>query len=120
MLTMLSVNQDNGERQLIDFTASLELGSATIKPGISPLSLSAPTGPHREMAVDVPESFIARNKTPPRYPPRPVQVSPLSVHLLLFHSTAFCASVHTVCFGIYAYTHSVSVQLVSFLSHAFN
>lgn len=25
--------------------------------------------PHREMAVDVPESFIARNKTPPRYPP---------------------------------------------------
>lgn len=26
-------------------------------------------GPHREMAVDVPESFIARNKTPPRYPP---------------------------------------------------
>lgn len=32
-------------------------------------------GPHREMAVDVPESFIARNKTPPRYPPpRPPQV----------------------------------------------
>lgn len=27
------------------------------------------SGPHREMAVDVPESFIARNKTPPRYPP---------------------------------------------------
>lgn len=26
-------------------------------------------GPHREMAVDVPESFIPRNKTPPRYPP---------------------------------------------------
>ncbi|VVC44515.1 Hypothetical protein CINCED_3A021954 [Cinara cedri] len=26
-------------------------------------------GPHREMAVDVPDSFIARNKTPPRYPP---------------------------------------------------
>ncbi|XP_047534211.1 protein PALS1 isoform X3 [Vanessa atalanta] len=32
------------------------------------------TGPHREMAVDVPDSFIARNKTPPRYPPpRPPQ-----------------------------------------------
>lgn len=31
-------------------------------------------GPHREMAVDVPDSFIARNKTPPRYPPpRPAQ-----------------------------------------------
>lgn len=26
-------------------------------------------GPHQERAVDVPESFIARNKTPPRYPP---------------------------------------------------
>ncbi|XP_061717775.1 protein PALS1 isoform X1 [Cydia pomonella] len=39
------------------------------------LSLSADTGPHREMAVDVPDSFIARNKTPPRYPPpRPPQV----------------------------------------------
>lgn len=38
------------------------------------LSLSADTGPHREMAVDVPDSFIARNKTPPRYPPpRPPQ-----------------------------------------------
>lgn len=32
-------------------------------------------GPHREMAVDVPDSFIGRNKTPPRYPPpRPPQV----------------------------------------------
>ncbi|XP_028896296.2 mucin-19 isoform X1 [Zeugodacus cucurbitae] len=43
MLTMLSVNQDNG--------------------------------PHREMAVDCPDNFIARNKTPPRYPPphRPPQ-----------------------------------------------
>ena len=27
------------------------------------------TGPHREMAVDVPESFVGRTKTPPRYPP---------------------------------------------------
>ena len=27
------------------------------------------SGPHREMAVDVPDSFIPRNKTPPRYPP---------------------------------------------------
>lgn len=26
-------------------------------------------GTHREMAVDVPESFIAQNKTQPRYPP---------------------------------------------------
>ncbi|XP_020715927.1 uncharacterized protein LOC101460084 isoform X2 [Ceratitis capitata] len=45
MLTMLSVNQDNG--------------------------------PHREMAVDCPDNFIARNKTPPRYPPphRPPQLN---------------------------------------------
>ncbi|XP_064555602.1 uncharacterized protein sdt isoform X2 [Drosophila montana] len=43
MLTMLSMNQDNG--------------------------------PHREMAVDCPDTFIARNKTPPRYPPpRPPQI----------------------------------------------
>ncbi|XP_052742032.1 protein PALS1 isoform X5 [Bicyclus anynana] len=38
------------------------------------LPLPSDTGPHREMPVDVPDSFIARNKTPPRYPPpRPPQ-----------------------------------------------
>ncbi|XP_045478813.1 protein PALS1 isoform X2 [Harmonia axyridis] len=36
-------------------------------------------GPHREMAVDVPDSFVARNKTPPRYPPpKPVLTSGLN------------------------------------------
>lgn len=30
---------------------------------------SMENGQHREMAVDVPESFIAQNKTQPRYPP---------------------------------------------------
>ena len=30
---------------------------------------SIENGQHREMAVDVPESFIAQNKAPPRYPP---------------------------------------------------
>ncbi|XP_052742033.1 protein PALS1 isoform X6 [Bicyclus anynana] len=40
------------------------------------LPLPSDTGPHREMPVDVPDSFIARNKTPPRYPPpRPPQVN---------------------------------------------
>lgn len=29
----------------------------------------ADTGPHREMAVDVPDTFVGRTKTPPRYPP---------------------------------------------------
>lgn len=33
------------------------------------MMLAGESGPHREMAVDVPETFIARNKTPPRYPP---------------------------------------------------
>lgn len=35
-------------------------------------------GPHRELPVDVPDTFIARNKTPPRYPPpkpKPVSVA---------------------------------------------
>lgn len=27
------------------------------------------SGPHREMAIDVPENFIASIKSPPRYPP---------------------------------------------------
>lgn len=29
----------------------------------------ADSGPHREMAVDVPDTFVGRTKTPPRYPP---------------------------------------------------
>ncbi|XP_031626872.1 uncharacterized protein LOC116343112 isoform X4 [Contarinia nasturtii] len=33
------------------------------------MPMNQDNGPHREMAVDVPDSFIARNKTPPRYPP---------------------------------------------------
>lgn len=33
------------------------------------MMLAGDNGPHREMAVDVPDTFIARNKTPPRYPP---------------------------------------------------
>jgi hypothetical protein len=33
------------------------------------LELQQHGGPHREMAVDVPDTFIARTKTPPRYPP---------------------------------------------------
>ncbi|XP_076255699.1 MAGUK p55 family member stardust isoform X7 [Rhynchophorus ferrugineus] len=32
--------------------------------------------PHREMAVDVPDSFVARNKTPPRYPPPKPTITP--------------------------------------------
>ncbi|CAB3378822.1 Hypothetical predicted protein [Cloeon dipterum] len=33
------------------------------------LEMQQHSGPHREMAVDVPDTFIARTKTPPRYPP---------------------------------------------------
>lgn len=32
------------------------------------------------MAVDVPDSFVARNKTPPRYPP-PSRSSPQVIHI---------------------------------------
>ncbi|XP_065366268.1 uncharacterized protein sdt isoform X2 [Calliphora vicina] len=39
-------------------------------------SINQDNGPHREMAVDCPDNFIARNKTPPRYPPpRPPQLN---------------------------------------------
>lgn len=96
MLTMLSVNQDNGK------CGRIEVGPENCAKHIrcrvhhemamwSQPKLSffvhatyvsfvhfahrnwnyalCSTGPHREMAVDVPDSFIARNKTPPRYPP---------------------------------------------------
>jgi len=33
------------------------------------MTMTLDNGPHREMAVDVPDSFIASSKTPPRYPP---------------------------------------------------
>lgn len=38
---------------------------------VNPIDMMHPleNGQHREMAVDVPESFIAHNKTQPRYPP---------------------------------------------------
>lgn len=39
------------------------------------MMLAGDNGPHREMAVDVPDTFIARNKTPPRYPPpKPIKL----------------------------------------------
>lgn len=64
---MLSVNQDNGKIEIdVKCEENVQLNFISIF-----------LGPHREMAVDVPESFIARNKTPPRYPPPrpPVQVN---------------------------------------------
>jgi MAGUK p55 subfamily protein 5 len=44
------------------------------------MMMTLDNGPHREMAVDVPESFIARSKTPPRYPPPRPQCR-LQVHI---------------------------------------
>jgi len=80
MLTMLSVNQDNGECQEVKDTPLHPLSLIHRQPFCNPLQLtkvvSSRSGPHREMAVDCPDTFIARNKTPPRYPPpRPPQVS---------------------------------------------
>ncbi|ETN59342.1 hypothetical protein AND_009059 [Anopheles darlingi] len=63
-------------------------GDDTLKPSIpiddyqqelemyNMLAAEQDNGPHREMAVDVPASFIARNKTPPRYPPPRSAVTP--------------------------------------------
>ncbi|KAL5275154.1 MPP5 family protein [Megaselia abdita] len=46
------------------------------------LQINQGNGSHREMAVDVPDSFIARNKTPPRYPPpRPPGNQKQEIHL---------------------------------------
>lgn len=41
------------------------------------------SGPHRELPVDVPDSFIARTKTPPRYPPPKPRLQVLLSSLLL-------------------------------------
>lgn len=43
------------------------------------MTMTLDNGPHREMAVDVPDSFIASSKTPPRYPPPRTQ-GRLQVH----------------------------------------
>ena len=43
------------------------------------MTMTLDNGPHREMAVDVPDSFIASSKTPPRYPPPRAQ-GRLQVH----------------------------------------
>ncbi|XP_037812181.1 uncharacterized protein LOC119603950 isoform X1 [Lucilia sericata] len=52
-------------------------------------SINQDNGPHREMAVDCPDNFIARNKTPPRYPPpRPPQSQKLNNALSLKGKTA--------------------------------
>lgn len=58
MIMMMPINQDNG------LWFFIILMNIFIK-----IFFFLNPGPHREMAVDVPESFIARNKTPPRYPP---------------------------------------------------
>ncbi|XP_067011595.2 protein PALS1 isoform X2 [Anabrus simplex] len=49
----------------------VEAGGAQDKPvpDDDMMMMTLDNGPHREMAVDVPDSFIARSKTPPRYPP---------------------------------------------------
>ncbi|XP_022246458.1 MAGUK p55 subfamily member 5-like isoform X2 [Limulus polyphemus] len=53
-------------------TSTVSVVSAAIKPGPSEETkdmMEIERGPHREMAVDVPDSFVAVRKTPPRYPP---------------------------------------------------
>lgn len=61
--------------ELLDDVAAIEYNMG--------MMLAGDNGPHREMAVDVPESFIARNKTPPRYPP-PKPILTVSENLIFF------------------------------------
>ncbi|XP_058061861.1 uncharacterized protein LOC131212130 [Anopheles bellator] len=75
------LRQENRPRRRSGSSIVVLGGDDTLKPSIpiddyqedlemyNMLAANQDNGPHREMAVDVPESFIARNKTPPRYPP---------------------------------------------------
>lgn len=55
------------------------------------MMLSGDNGPHREMAVDVPDTFIARNKTPPRYPPpKPILQVKIMMKLFYYRKRFFC------------------------------
>lgn len=65
---MISANQDNGKFRQMMFMHKLACIFFFSKCHFND-DLFRVLGPHREMAVDVPESFIARQKTPPRYPP---------------------------------------------------
>ncbi|XP_059224265.1 uncharacterized protein LOC106087029 isoform X2 [Stomoxys calcitrans] len=68
------IRQPNEDTQEID----QEMYTTMLK------SINQDNGPHREMAVDCPDNFIARNKTPPRYPPpRPPQQKQLNNALAL-------------------------------------
>ncbi|EGK96796.1 AGAP002711-PF [Anopheles gambiae str. PEST] len=76
-----NLRQENRPRRRSGSSIVVLGGDDTLKPSIpiddyqedlemyNMLAANQDNGPHREMAVDVPESFIARNKTPPRYPP---------------------------------------------------
>lgn len=148
MLTMLSVNQDNGKcadesksgRRItqkhirctmkwlrcgrnqnfrFSFIASVRVvwTSCTLKLNYALCS----TGPHREMAVDVPDSFIARNKTPPRYPPpRPTSQTQVII-LCFFLYPAHHKMLEFLCFSklqcsIWQFATIAEEQLISFTS----
>ncbi|XP_062714438.1 protein PALS1 isoform X5 [Aedes albopictus] len=76
-----SLRQENRTRRRSGSSIVVLGGDDTLKPSLpiddyqeevelyNMISANQDNGPHREMAVDVPESFIARQKTPPRYPP---------------------------------------------------
>ncbi|XP_055643750.1 uncharacterized protein LOC129779964 isoform X3 [Toxorhynchites rutilus septentrionalis] len=76
-----SLRQENRSRRRSGSSIVVLGGDDTLKPNLpiddyqgdfemyNMIAANQDNGPHREMAVDVPESFIARNKTPPRYPP---------------------------------------------------
>ncbi|XP_065088888.1 protein PALS1 isoform X2 [Ochlerotatus camptorhynchus] len=81
LLVDQTLRQENRTRRRSGSSIVVLDGDDTLKPSLpiddyqedfemyNMISANQDNGPHREMAVDVPESFIARNKTPPRYPP---------------------------------------------------
>ncbi|XP_050508348.1 protein PALS1 isoform X2 [Diabrotica virgifera virgifera] len=61
-IVVLDGDQEPVKKHPDDLDDSLEYNNMV-------MMIPSDNGPHREMAVDVPDTFIARNKTPPRYPP---------------------------------------------------
>ncbi|KAL8565136.1 hypothetical protein ACOMHN_003923 [Nucella lapillus] len=62
----------SGHNSLTQSAHDLSTYSPDFDPGLEHNledSLSEDAGPHREMAIDCPDSFVAKVKTPPRYPP---------------------------------------------------
>lgn len=84
------------------------------------MMLAGDNGPHREMAVDVPDTFIARNKTPPRYPPpKPIKLQQQQQQQvfsrLLFFIIFFFRRVITFQIRVFQFLYYLSLRWVSLI-----